>query len=273
MKKIKDKKLNILITGATGGLGKAFVKCFCNENNHLILTSTSEEKMTTLINELKVDSPDLHISPLICNFLDEKSIDKVIKFLEDNNIQLDYLINNAGYITEGTIENAKIDTLLDCIKVNCIGTTQITKKILDLHDNSHLLNIITVASMAGDYPMPYMAVYSSTKSYLKNFMLAMGHEYRKQNVKSIVIQPGAIATSDAMKEAIKAQGFKGKLSAVSPDIIAKKSIKNSNKGKKIYTPGFFNKLTKFFSYFAPISLKMKIISSMWRKSQEKRNIK
>ena len=273
MKKNKKSQFNILITGSTGGLGNSFVKYFCQDNNHLILTSTSQDKLDKLIKEIKDINSNIKITPIVCNFLDNKSIDSLVNHLKDNNIQLDYLINNAGYITEGSIENAYIDTLIDCIKVNCIGTTQLTKEILDLHNNLHILNIITIASMAGDYPMPHMAVYSSTKAYLKNFMLALGYEYKDKNVKSIVVQPGAIATSNEMKEAIKAQGVKGKLSAVSPDIIAKNSIKKCNKGKKTYTPGFFNQITKFFSYFAPTNLKMKAIGSMWRKSQQKRNIK
>ena len=273
MKKNNDNNFNILITGATGGLGKAFVKSFCIGHNHLYLTSTSQTKMDNLIDEIKEISPNTKITPFICNLLDEHSIDQIIQYLKDKNIHIDYLINNAGYITEGSICNSTINTLSDCIKVNCIGTTQITKKLLDIRNNNRLFKIITITSLAGDYPMPYMAVYSSTKAYLKNFMLALGYEYRKENVYSLVVQPGAIATSNEMKEAIKAQGFKGKLSAVSPEKIAIKSIKACNKGKKIYTPGIFNKLTKVISTLAPTSLKMKAIGSMWKKSQEKRNIK
>lgn len=272
MKKTID-NFNILITGSTGGLGKSFVKCFCKDNNHLILTSTSQDKLDKLIKEIKDLNSNIKTTPIVCNFLDNKSIDNLIYYLKEKNIQLDYLINNAGYITEGSIENTSVDTLIDCIKVNCIGTTQITKKILDLHDNSHLLKIITIASMAGEYPMPYMAAYAATKSYLKNFMLSLGYEYKKNNVRSLVVLPGAIATSHAMKEAIKAQGLKGKLSAISPDLIAKNSIKKCNKGKKTYIPGHFNKLTRICSFFVSTQIKMKAIGSMWKKSQEKRNIK
>ena len=273
MKQNYNKQLKILITGSTGGLGNSFVKSFCHDDNHLILTSTSKEKLEKLIDKIKTINKNVKTTPIVCNFLDNKSIINLVNYLKENNIQLDYLINNAGFITEGSIENAKEDTIINCIKVNCIGTTQLTKNILDLHDNSLVLKIITIASMAGDYPMPYMAVYSSTKAYLKNFMLALGYEYKNKNVKSLVVQPGAIATSNEMKEAIKAQGLKGRLSAVSPDVIAKKSIQKCNKGKKTYTPGFFNQITKYLSLLAPTNLKMKAIGSMWRKSQEKRNIK
>ena len=104
-------------------------------------------------------------------------------------------------------------------------------------------------------------------------MISLREEYKKQNVKVLVVEPGAIATSNDMKQAIEAQGLKGKMSSVSPKKIAKNSISRSLKNKSRYIPGFFNKVTMFVSNLAPTKLKIKAISKMWRKSQEKRNIK
>lgn len=269
----KNENITILITGATGGLGQEFCKQFLQNNNHLIITSTSLEKASNLKADLLARNNSVKITAIKCDFLEESDINNLAEYIETNNIQLDYLVNNAGYITEGTIKNASEETILNCIKVNCLGTIKLTKKVLDLHEISTRLRIITITSLAGDYPMPYMAIYSSTKSLLKNFMLSLGHEFKKENVSSLVVQPGAIPTSKEMKDAISAQGFKGKLSSTPPEIIVKKSIKKSIRRKKIYTPGVFNKLTKFISYFAPVSLKMSAVSSMWKKSQQKRNIK
>ena len=274
MKNLKNINYNYaLITGSTGGLGNEFCKILALYSKNLIITSTKLEKAQLLADELKKLNKKCNIIALKCDFLISNDIDNLINYLQDNNISLDLLINNAGYITEGSIENSNIETLLNCIKVNSLGTIQLTKKILDLRDKSKKLNIITISSLAGNYPMPYMAIYSSTKAMLKNFMLSVGYEYKNNNVKSLVVQPGAIATSNDMKEAIKAQGLKGKLSSVTPYKIAIQSIKQSIKGRKIYVPGFFNKLTNVASNLLPLSLKMKAIGSMWKKSQEKRNIK
>ena len=58
-----------------------------------------------------------------------------------------------------------------------------------------------------------------------------------------------------------------------PDKIASKSIKKCNNGKKTYTPGLFNQITKICSYIVPTQIKINAIGSMWKKSQDKRNIK
>ena len=274
IKRLKNENFNyVLITGSTGGLGSEFSKILVEYSKNLIITSTNLDKAQKLATQLKKINKKCNIISLQCNFLISNDIENLIKFIIENKISLDLLVNNAGYITEGSIENSNIETILNCVKVNCLGTIQLTKNILDLHDKSKKLNIITISSLAGNYPMPYMAIYSSTKSMLKNFMLSAGFEYQNKNVKSLVVQPGAIATSNDMKEAIKAQGLKGRLSAVPPDKIAMQSIKKSIKGKKIFIPGFFNKLTNLTSNLLPLSLKMKVIGSMWKKSQEKRNIR
>ncbi|MGN0960811.1 MAG: SDR family NAD(P)-dependent oxidoreductase [Christensenellales bacterium] len=268
-----DNNSYVLVTGATGGLGKAFCFELAKLNYKLYITGTSDEKLSKLKDELLVEFPSLDIKSLACDLSNFENRVDFINNLKENKINIDFLINNAGFITEGSINNAKVETLLKCIQVNCEGTIHLTKALLDIKSNDTPFNIICVTSMASNYPMPYMAIYSATKSLIKNFMLALRQEYIRDNVNVLIVEPGAIATSENMKEAIKSQGLKGKLSSVEPSKIAKNSIKKVFKGKKKYVPGFFNKLTLFVSKLAPISLQTKAIARMWRKSQDKRNIK
>lgn len=261
----------VLITGATGGLGNAFCRQFANSGYNLFLTATNTNRLNLLKEDLLKEYPQIEIEVFACDLSNTQSICNLTDYIAENKFMLSFIVSNAGYITEGSIKNASTETLLKCIDVNCKGSVQLIKTLVD-NKNYNKLNIICVASMAANYPMPYMAIYASTKSFLKNFMLAMRHEYKKEGVNILVVEPGAIATSKEMKEAIKAQGLKGKLSSVAPEKIAYKSYKKSCKNKARYVPGFFNKLTLFFSALLPSSIKMKVISGMWRKSQQKRNI-
>ena len=262
-----------LITGATGGLGRAFVNRCAELGYNMILTGTKDEKLEKLTSEIKEKYQNLDIKYKQCDLSDIDSRASLIEYLNENTIVLDRLINNAGYITEGSIKYAEADTLIKCVRVNCEGVMHLTKMVLDGHDPKNHLEIITITSLAANYPMPYMAIYSATKSMLKSFMISLRYEYRHENVSVLVVQPGAIATSKDMIEAIEAQGFKGKLSAYPADKIAKNSLKKAKKNAFIYTPGFFNKLTLFFSAFATTKSKSRIAGNMWKKSQEKRNIK
>lgn len=278
MRKIKidnndNKNTYTLITGATGGLGKAFCIELAKLNHNLYLTGTNETKLTNLKDEILQLYPNINVKYMPCDLANFESRTGLLKDIKENNVVIRTLINNAGFITEGSIKNAQIETILKCIQVNCEGTIHLTKQILDNKPINHKLNIICITSMAANYPMPYMAIYSSTKSLLKNFMIALRHEYKQDNVNVLIVEPGAIATSEEMKTAIETQGLKGKLSSVSPEKIAKKSIKYSVKKRSRYVPGVFNRLTLFVSNLAPSNLKTKAIAKMWRKSQDKRNIK
>lgn len=262
-----------LLTGATGGLGRAFCCELLTSEENLVMLGRSKEKLSQLADELKKQFPERNIKYLVCDLSKYENIERVLEDISKQNIKVNKLINNAGFITEGSIKNASIDTLLRCIRVNCEGTIHLTKRMLDSRDQDEDFHIITISSMASNYPMPYMAIYSATKSLLTSFMLSLRQEFKKDRVKVLVVEPGAIATSQEMKDAIKSQGIKGRLSSVSPEKIAEKSLKLSRMNRKKYTPGIFNKLTIFVSAITPSSIKIRAISNMWKKSQAKRNIK
>ncbi len=261
----------VLITGACGGLGKAYCEVFSSKGNNLIICGTNKEKLDKQKEEISKKNPKVDIIPFTFNLLDLTSVDALINFIKEKNLNVEILVNNAGYITEGSIKKASKETLLRTIKVNCEGTIYLTKSFLDLKKKN--VQIITVSSMASFYPLPYMAIYASTKALIKNFMLALREEYKENNVKVLVVMPGAIATSDEMKRAIEAQGLKGKLSAVPAKKIAEKSVKSLFKNKSCYVPGIFNKFTIFLSALCPKKLQIKLAGKMWKKSQAKRGIK
>lgn len=268
-----NQKKYTLITGATGGLGRAFVNECALADNNLILVGTNIDRLNRFREELLSKYEGIEILVYACDFTISEDLVGLLKYIESNNLKISRLINNAGYICEGSNKYVSLDTLQKCIMVNNLGTTTLTKGVLDLHNASDRLEIITISSLASNYPLPYMAVYSATKAYLKSYMLSLREEYRGDNVTILTVLPGAIATSDSMKEAIEAQGLKGSLSAVAPNKIATIALKKSNKNKAQYIPGWFNKLANIVSKLVPLSLQIKVAGNMWKKSQKKRGIK
>lgn len=268
-----NQKKYTLITGATGGLGRAFVNECALADNNLILVGTNLDRLNSFREELLSKYEGIEVLVYKCDFTISEDLVGLLKYIESNNLKISRLINNAGYICEGSNKYVSLDTLQKCIMVNNLGTTTLTKGVLDLHNASDRLEIITISSLASNYPLPYMAVYSATKAYIKSYMLSLREEYKGDNVTILTVLPGAIATSDSMKEAINAQGLKGRLSAVAPNKIARIALKKSKKNKAQYIPGWFNKLTNVVSKLAPLSLQIKVAGNMWKKSQKKRGIK
>ena len=175
-----------LITGACGGLGKSFVKhCLKNKEN-LLLSGTSENKLSNLLeglrNDFSEDLSKIEIKTCVCDISSKNSRQNLIDFISQNQICVNKLINNAGLIIEGDLLRFEDDEILKAIEVNCIGTLDLTQKIIKIRDKNQKLEILTVASLAASYPIPHMAVYAATKSFLVSMMTALSVELKGENI-------------------------------------------------------------------------------------------
>lgn len=262
-----------LITGATGGLGKAFACACAKRGDNLVLSGTKQEKIDALKEEISGQFKDVKIIAKACDLSDDNERVKFFDFIKKQKININFLINNAGMIVEGDFINMSDEDALKVIKVNCEGTIDFTQKVIKMRDEKSPLHVITIASLAGYYPMPHMAMYAATKAMLKSFMVALAYEVKDKNVFITTICPSGIYTSDAMKEAIKAQGFNGKITANTPEEVAEFALKASLKHKVVAVPKAVNRFVKFVSKFPSEKSLAKTTGRMWKKSQDKRNIK
>ena len=260
-----------LITGACGGLGKAFVtKCAENSEN-LLLTGTSEKKLSALYNEISERFNNLKILTYVCDLANRENRKGLLEFISKEKITITRLINNAGVIIEGDIDRFSDEEIENAIQVNCIGTVDLTKKLLKVRDRTRKFEILTVSSIASSYPIPHMAVYAATKSFLVSMMTALSVEYKNERVVFTTVCPGGMATTQAMKDSIKSMGIGGKLSTIPVSKVAEGSLKALKRKKKIYVPGLFNKFLVFISKPFTKSFLARQSGRFYRKSQKKRN--
>lgn len=264
------KKNYTLITGACGGLGKAFVKQCADENNNLILTGTSQKKLDELVENFKESFKDVEVKTFVLNLGDLKNRETLVEWLEKNECAVNKLINNAGVIIEGDIMRFDDEAIMNAVEVNCIGTLDLTKKLLAVRDKTQKFEVLTVASQAAFQPIPHMGVYAATKSFLMSIMTAMAEELKHDNVVITTSCPSGMATTDAMKESIKSMGLNGKLTTLPVEKVASISLKALKKKKKIVVPGKFNKFVEVVSRPFSQSFLAKTTGKMWKKSQVKR---
>ena len=259
-----------LITGACGGLGRAFVELCAKEKSNLILTGTSEKKLQTLILDFQDILNDIDVKTVVCDLGSKESRNNLINYVSSNNLVVNRLINNAGLIIEGDTLNFEDDEILRAVEINCIGTLDLTLKLVKNRDKTQKMEVLTVASIASSYPIPHMAVYSATKAFLVSMFTSLAIELKKENVVVTNVCPGGMATSDAMKESIKSMGLGGKLSALPTEKVAKIALKALKKKKTNVVPGFFNKILVLLS--KPFSKKFmaKCSGKIYAKSQSKR---
>lgn len=259
-----------LITGATGGLGKSFVYECAKRGYDLILSATNQGRLDTLKEEVKGKYPNINIYAKECKLDKQESRTELFDYLTQNNLKPSMLINNAGYILEGSVNGTGLDEINSCIDVNISGTMALTYWFINNRDNSSRAYILFVSSMAGYYPMPQMATYASTKAFLTHMAVALRNELKDKNIFVTAVCPGSMATNDAMKRSIKSQGVGGKLSLQSTEKIARVGINKVFKNRPIWVPGGFNKLMIFFSKIFPKKLIASVVGARWRKCEKKR---
>ena len=255
-----------LITGACGGLGKAFCKELYSRGENLFLVGRSEEKLENLKNELSAyGNGDILYFAL--DLTKETERKKLYEFIFDKDLKFSALYNVAGVDIQKPFSDYTEEKIIFQTRVNLEATLSISRFVLERRAEN--FKLLTVSSMSGTLPMPYFAIYSATKCALINFFTALRYEYKGKGVKITVLAPGGIPTRADIIEDIKIQGFTGKLSSKPAEFVVEKALKGLDKNKRLVIPGAFNKFVYILEKFAPVSIKCRYVAKKWsRKSKD-----
>lgn len=177
-----------LITGATGGIGRAFTTELHRRGYQVIITGRSTEKLT----ELSQTVTDGAAQIVAADLGTQDGISTLVDVIRSN--PLDILINNAGFGTHGAFAELDIDRELEEATVNMTALIATTHEALQSMTARRTGAIVNIASVAGFQPIPYMATYGASKAFVERFTLAVGVEARKSGVLVTCVNPGPVDT-------------------------------------------------------------------------------
>jgi len=248
-------KMNIaVITGASSGFGKEFVKLLVNDNSldKIFVLSRNEEKL----NNLKSEYGD-KIQPYVIDLSDVENIKNFGKFLETQNVNIKILINNAGFAKFCSYDDISIEESINMIDLNISGVVAMGLVCIPFMERgSHILNI---ASQAAFQPVPYQNIYSATKSFVKNYSQALNAELKDKGITVTAVCPGWMRTDLYNRACINAEkGTTNFMFMAEPDVVAKKALKDAYNGKDISVYGLYVNMCRLMSKFLPEKLIMKI---------------
>lgn len=243
-----------IITGASSGLGKEFVKLLINDTNldEIFVIARSENKLKEL--EVKYGNK---IKSYPIDLSDINNIKTFGKYIKEQNVNIKILINNAGFAKFCSYNDISIDETLNMINLNIAAVVTMGLVCIPfMNKGSHIINI---ASQAAFQPLPYQNVYSATKSFVKNYSRALNVELKEKGVIVTAVCPGWIKTNLFDRGCINAEkGTKKFPYMVTPDVVAKKALKDAYKNKDISVYSLYVNLCSFLSKFLPEKLIMKI---------------
>jgi short-subunit dehydrogenase len=235
-----------LITGASGGLGKAFAKIYAENGNNLLLVSTSNDKLAKLKDEIEKEY-NVTADYIAADLSEKNECAKVFSFVKEKGYFVNNLVNAAGFGDRTDFKEMDIDLQMKMVAVNCSALLYFTRVFIDDMLKNNEGHIINVGSLAGFVPGPYMCTYHASKAFVLNLGESIAHEIRKTKVKILTLCPGPFESGFVAK-AKNDWTFK-KIKPVSAEKVAKFAYKKSIKGKRIAIVGFGNKITAFAPRF------------------------
>ena len=249
-----NKKNVAIITGASSGFGKEFVRLIYNNEmfDEIWALARTESNLQELVSEFGDK-----IKPYVIDLSDYGQIAQFRKFLEQQNPTVQLLINNAGFAKFCSFDDISVEESLNMINLNVCGVVSMGLICIPyMEKNSHIINI---ASQASFQPVPYLNIYSATKSFVKNYSQALNVELKEKGITVTAVCPGWMKTNFYNRGCVGAKKAPTEFTFMKdPNIVAKKALKDAYNGKDISTCGMFVNICKFFAKHFPENLIMKI---------------
>ncbi|HVM87168.1 MAG TPA: SDR family oxidoreductase [Puia sp.] len=246
----------VVITGASSGIGLELARIFAKNKTNIILVARSENTLKALADELKKEDINVYVvSKDLSNYNNAK---EVFDYCSQNNLQVDYLVNNAGFGDFGFFVESDWRKQEQMINLNITTLTYLTRLFLPEMVERRSGKIMNVASTAAFQPGPTMSVYYATKAFVLHFSEAISNELEGTGVTVTALCPGA-TESGFQKTAAMEQSrlIKGKKLPTSKEV-AEYGYKAMMKGKRVAIHSFKSKLLVFGARFSPRFLVLKI---------------
>lgn len=242
--------MNILITGASSGMGKDMAEILNTDDNKLFLVARNEKRLKEIQSSL---SSNTEIIPMDISIPD--NCFKLYENLKNKNI--DVLINNAGYGIFGNFSETVLNDEMNLIDLNIKAVHILTKLFLNDFINRNNGFILNVSSSAGFMPGgPLMASYYASKSYILSLTMAIYAELKEINSKVYI---GALCPGPVNTEFNKRAGVNFSIKGLESKFVADYAIKKMFKNRKlIIIPGVFIKFSYTASKLLPSKLMLKI---------------
>jgi len=191
---LKAKKETALITGATSGIGYDFAKIFADKGYDLFLASRNQEKLDGIKDSFEKQY-EISVMTMAIDLSKVQSAKKVYEETRNKNVEINVLINNAGFGIHGEHIDLEMNKVQSMIHLNIMALTELCALFgadMKKRRKGYILNI---ASTASYQPVPYFAAYAATKSYVLNFSEALAKEMEDYQVVVTCLSPGATDTN------------------------------------------------------------------------------
>ncbi|MEO7672871.1 MAG: SDR family oxidoreductase [Pyrinomonadaceae bacterium] len=246
-----------LITGASSGIGEAFARRLAEEKHNLVLVARSEDKLRALCDDLMAKHKiTAHFVAVDLTGVDADK--QLFEETESHGIEVDWLINNAGFGSMGDFAKLDLDKELQMIDLNISSLAALTHRYLQKMRERKRGTIINVSSAAGFQPIPFMATYGATKAFVTSFSEAIAEENRPFGIQVLALCPGSTETN--FHEAAKMDRALSVKGQETPEQVVETALGKVGTGRSKIVSGWTNWIVASAVNFVPNSLITRVMA-------------
>lgn len=238
-----------LVTGASSGMGKEFVREIAKKYKGLDEIWVIARRKDRL-RELKKEIVGTRVRMLPLDLTKEESFERLTKVFAKEQPDVRILVNASGYGISGPFEFQTEEDASGMVRLNCEALTRVTYLVLPYLRRGSF--IYQIASSAGFAPQPGFTVYAATKAYVKSFSIALRQELSWREIKVTAVCPGPVKTEffDRAYEQEEMKFYK-KFVMADPKKVVRKAIRDARKNKAVSVYGMTMKVTRIICKLLP----------------------
>ena len=251
----------VLITGTTSGLGREFARLFAKNGYNIVAVARNEVLLQQQKQELESQF-GVEMVYIVKDLSAENSAQEVYDEIKHKGINIDILINNAGFGSFGRYIDVDWQRQKGLASVNMLAVMQLSYlfgKDMDRRGEGKIVNIASIASFQAG---PYMAMYYASKAFVRSFSEALHEEMKSSGVSVTVICPGPVATNFEKNAQMINSAMFTRLRVYTPEVVAARSYRAIMNNKAVYVVGWQNKLLVFLTRFCSLKFSRVLASKI-----------
>ncbi|HYL69321.1 MAG TPA: SDR family oxidoreductase [Candidatus Limnocylindria bacterium] len=249
-----------LITGASAGIGWALAEQLAAGGTNLVLTARRADRLQKLAAELSAKH-QVQTEVIVADLARREAPAEIFAFTAIKKIEIELLINNAGFGAYGYSHEVPVEKLLDMIEVNCSAVVHLTRLYLPAMVARRHGDMLIVGSTASFQAVPFLAVYSATKSFDLLFAQAVAEEVREFGVRVCALCPGSTETEF---QQVAQEPDRPMRIAETADKVARVGLEALACGKSYVVSGAMNRFLLETERLAPRGFVVKMAAKMMR---------
>lgn len=249
-----------LVTGASSGIGRSVAVALADEGSDVIVVARRRDRLEALAEELR-SAHNVKVDVLVADVADPEQLALVEDRLRNGEPPVDLLVNNAGLGAHGPFAELPLDWQEGQIRLNVLAPVRLTHAALERMLPRGRGGILNVSSIAGRQPMPNVATYAATKSYLSSFSHALHEEVRRHGVSVTVLLPGFTRT-EFHDAAGMSRSNVPRFAWMRAEVVARAGLRAVGRGRAQCVPGFGYRILTGISALTPWWLSRRVLGAV-----------